>query len=70
MKSFAKTHVGEEARVELHDSLALTGAEVSINTLPAGACVPFVHSHKNNQICMHPDQGRFSGRLHCNGCSD
>ena len=49
MKSFAKTHVGEEARVELHDSLALTGAEVSINTLPAGACVPFVHSHKNNE---------------------
>lgn len=49
MKNFAKTHVGEEARVELHDSLALTGAEVSINTLPAGACVPFVHSHKNNE---------------------
>jgi len=49
MKNFAKTHVGEEARVELHDSLALTGAEVSINTLPVGACVPFVHSHKNNE---------------------
>ncbi len=49
MKNFAKTHVGEEAREELHDSLALTGAEVSINTLPAGACVPFVHSHKNNE---------------------
>lgn len=49
MKNFAKTQVGEEARVELHDSLALTGAEVSINTLPAGACVPFVHSHKNNE---------------------
>ena len=24
-------------------------AEVSINTLPAGASVPFVHSHKNNE---------------------
>ena len=27
--------------------LALTGAEISVNKLPAGACVPFVHSHKN-----------------------
>lgn len=27
----------------------MTGAEVSINQLPAGASVPFVHSHKNNE---------------------
>lgn len=38
-----------EARVELHDSLNLTGAEVSISNLPAGAGVPFVHSHKQNE---------------------
>lgn len=27
----------------------LTGAEVSISNLPAGAGVPFVHSHKQNE---------------------
>ena len=41
--------VAQDARVELHDSLALTGAEVSINHLPAGAGVPFVHSQKQNE---------------------
>lgn len=49
MNNFTKTNVGEEARVELHDRLGLTGAEVSINRLPAGAGVPFVHSHKQNE---------------------
>ena len=49
MSNFAKTHVGNDARVELHDLIGLTGAEVSINNLPAGAGVPFVHSHKNNE---------------------
>ena len=49
MNNFTKTNVGEEARVELHDRLHLTGAEVSINRLPAGACVPFVHSHRQNE---------------------
>ena len=36
-------------RVVLHDALALTGAEVSINELPAGVSVPFVHVHQNNE---------------------
>ena len=49
MANYTKTNVGNEARVELHDKLGLTGAEVSINQLPAGASVPFVHSHKNNE---------------------
>lgn len=49
MKNYTKTNVGNEARVELHDTLSLTGAEVSVNRLPAGACVPFVHAHKNNE---------------------
>lgn len=44
-----KTNIGNEGRVELHDTLSLTGAEISINDLPAGANVPFVHSHKNNE---------------------
>lgn len=41
--------LGADSRTELHDKLGLTGAEVSINTLPAGAGVPFVHAHKQNE---------------------
>lgn len=49
MSNYTKTNVGSESRTELHEALSLTGAEVSINSLPAGAGVPFVHSHKNNE---------------------
>lgn len=49
MANYAKTNIGNEGRVELHEALSLTGAEISINNLPAGANVPFVHSHKNNE---------------------
>lgn len=49
MANYAKTNIGNECRVELHETLSLTGAEISINNLPAGANVPFVHSHKNNE---------------------
>ena len=31
------------------ETLSLTGAEISINKLPAGASVPFIHSHKNDE---------------------
>lgn len=49
MSNYTKTNIGNEGRVELHEALSLTGAEVSINSLPAGAGVPFLHSHKNNE---------------------
>lgn len=49
MANYAKTNIGVEGRVELHEALGLTGAEVSINKLPAGAGVPFVHAHKANE---------------------
>ena len=49
MRNFTKVHVAQDARTELHDSLSLTGAEISVNNLPAGAGVPFVHSHKKNE---------------------
>ncbi|SDY42350.1 cupin domain-containing protein [Eubacterium barkeri] len=49
MGHFSKVSVAQDARTELHDQLSLTGAEVSINNLPAGAGVPFVHSHKQNE---------------------
>lgn len=49
MRNYTKVSVTEEARTELHDKLSLTGAEISVNNLPAGAGVPFVHSHKQNE---------------------
>ena len=49
MKNYTKTNTENEGRIELHEKLSLTGAEISINQLPAGASVPFVHSHKNNE---------------------
>lgn len=49
MKQYTKNTLGADSSTELHDKLGLTGAEVSINTLPAGAGVPFVHAHKQNE---------------------
>ncbi len=49
MKNYSKVSVEQEARIELHDKLSLTGAEISVNNLPAGAGVPFAHSHKQNE---------------------
>ena len=49
MANYRKVSVEDGARVELHDKLNLTGAEVSINAMPAGASVPFVHAHKQNE---------------------
>ena len=48
-KNYTKVQAKNEGRVELHDALHLTGAEVSVNVLPAGASVPFVHAHKQNE---------------------
>lgn len=47
--NFSKIKVTDGARTELHDALGLTGAEISVNILPAGASVPFVHAHKQNE---------------------
>lgn len=49
MAKYTKATVGKEGRTELHEKLGLTGAEISLNELPAGAGVPFVHSHKENE---------------------
>ena len=49
MKNYNKASVNNEPRTELLEALGLTGAEISINSLPAGASVPFVHSHKQNE---------------------
>lgn len=49
MRNYTKTGKAEGARTELHDKLGLTGAEISVNTLPAAASVPFIHAHKENE---------------------
>lgn len=49
MENFTKITIEKESRTELHEKLSLTGAEISINELPAGANVSFVHSHKQNE---------------------
>lgn len=41
--------VQQTGRATLHEKLALTGSEISLNTLPAGVSVPFVHAHKENE---------------------
>ena len=45
MKNYTKISIGQDARTELHDQLGLTGAEISVNNLPAG-------HHKNEEIYM------------------
>ena len=61
MTNYSKTKLGNEGRVELHDALKLTGAEISINTLPAGAGVPFVHSHRKNEEAYGILSGKGKG---------
>lgn len=50
MANFKKISLDPAApRTELHDALGLTGCEASVNVLPAGAGVPFVHAHTANE---------------------
>ena len=49
MSYYSKWNAKQDPRAELHDVLGLTAAEISINNLPAGVGVPFVHSHKKNE---------------------
>ena len=58
MNNFTKVSVAQDARTELHDKLSLTGAEISVNNFPAGAGVPFVHSHRNNEEIYGVVSGR------------
>lgn len=49
MKNYKKVSVESSPRVELHDQLELTGAEISVNTISAKESVPFIHAHKKNE---------------------
>ena len=65
MKNYSKVNVSGTDRVELHDTLGLTGAEVSVNFMPAGAGVPFVHAHKQNEEIYIILEGK--GRMEIDG---
>lgn len=63
-KNYQATSVGDlqaKGRVTLHHELALTGSEISINELPPGAAVPFLHTHKRNEevYIVVKGKGRF-----------
>ena len=67
-KNYQATSVGDiqaRGRVTLHNELALTGSEISINELPPGASVPFVHSHKRNEEVYIVVKGK--GRFYADG---
>ena len=49
MANYKLVHSEPAPRVELHEALGLTGAEVSINTVHPNGGVPFVHVHTNNE---------------------
>ena len=66
MSDFKKLHLDPAApRTELHDALGLTGAEVSVNVLPSGAGVPFVHNHTANEEVYGIISGK--GELYLDG---
>ncbi len=67
-KNYKATAVGDvraKGRVELHNELGLTGSEISINELPPGVSVPFVHSHKRNEEVYIVINGK--GRFYVDG---
>ena len=67
-KNYKATSIGDiqaKGRVTLHHELALTGSEVSINELPPGVSVPFVHSHKRNEEVYVVVKGK--GRFYVDG---
>lgn len=44
-----KEWLGVRGKVFLRENVGLTGCEVSLNRLPAGKGVPFVHAHRQNE---------------------
>ncbi len=60
MANYQKINASGNERVELHDRIGLTGAEISVNFMPAGGCVPFVHAHKQNEEIYIILEGRGS----------
>lgn len=55
MKNYQLMEIGEmsalaeKGRVEIGDTLGLTGCEISVNSIPAENGSTFVHAHKRNE---------------------
>jgi len=63
-KNYQATTLGDMqtlGRVTLNAELSLTGSEISVNELPPGKSVPFVHAHKRNEevYLVLKGKGRF-----------
>ena len=56
---------GTKGRIMLGKALGLTASEISVNSVPAGAFMPFVHSHKQNEEVYIIVSG--SGVFHVDG---
>ncbi len=64
-KAVSVEDIQTKGRVTLHSDLSLTGSEISINELPPGVSVPFVHSHKQNEEVYIVIKGR--GKFYIDG---
>lgn len=67
-KNYCVSSLGDiqaKGRVTLNEQLRLTGSEVTVNELPAGVSVPFVHAHKRNEEVYVILNGK--GRLYIDG---
>lgn len=49
MSRYAVKNIGNEARIEWHDLLGLSGCEIGVNRMPKGVGVPFQHKHQQNE---------------------
>ncbi|MDA3043205.1 cupin domain-containing protein [Campylobacter sp. VBCF_06 NA8] len=65
MKNYTFARLDSNERVEFKELLGLSGCEISLNTLPAGISVPFVHAHVQNEEVYIVLEG--SGKLFIDG---
>ena len=69
MANYTKTTIGKENRIDLHEKLSLTGAEISLNELPAGANASvFCIRYFRNYLYLHSGKRKFSGTFYSRGC--
>ncbi len=64
-KNYKLTMAANGVREIFNEKLSLTGAEISINELSAGASIPFVHAHKLNEEVYIIIEGK--GQIYIDG---
>ena len=58
--NYKKISLTDAKRIELHDEIGLTGAEISVNKMSKGEMVPFVHAHKENEEIYYVISGSLT----------